>query len=204
MFYKLMAEYGLNIDGGPRLLNLVNGESNYFEFDRSEIASSSHETPFVFGDGARCNRVMTNFFTNNFVYRPDLRSNYVYCPIQYPNANHSNNLANVTNQITPHENITINSGIVFNDYINGVVYMHLILQTTDVISGVQHLLTGVPTPTENIQHYAPIVESNSLYTNATKLVPIFISRSLNTVDNRSYLGANQIIEIDLVYRTKRQ
>ena len=201
MFYRLMAEYGVDVEGGPRLLNLVNGQNNYFEFDRSEIYSTSNATPFVFESGARCNRVMTNFILSNFNFKPDSRNNYVYCPIQYINRNHTNNIENITSSITTHENITINSGIVFNDYINKVVYMHLVLQTTGVITATQTILSGVPTPIEHIQHYCPWVASDSLYATATDLVPIYISRADNTVVNRTYLGANQTFEIDLVYKT---
>ena len=187
-FYKLQAEYGMTVTGGPKLLYIKNGQSNFFEFDRVEIASSSNQELFVFTPTyARCNQVL----------------DVVTFPLQYGVTNHQNNVKNITSALTAGTNVSIAQGSVFMDYSRQVCYVNLVLQTSSAVSANTTLLSGLPTPIDHVMTYERIATTTDLYTKPSDDTVLYISRSLNpsSIVNRSYLPANSTITVNLTYKT---
>lgn len=202
-FYKLQAEYGVSGEGGPKLLNIQNGQNNFFEFDRIEIASDSYQEPFVFAPtNARCNQVEVKFMTKSFTFSLTSDRNIIHCPVQYGNTNHQNNVKDITSTLTLAENVTMPQGKVFVDYIHQLVYINITLQSSAVISANTSLVTGLPTPIEHVMMYERYATSTNLYTKSSDDTVLYISRSLvpSTIVNRTTISTNSTVNINVVYK----
>ena len=202
-FYKLQAEYGVSGEGGPKLLNIQNGQNNFFEFDRIEIASDSYQEPFVFASTyARCNQVEVKFMTKSFTFNLTTDRNIIHCPVQYGNTNHQNNVKDITSTLTLAENVTMPQGKVFVDYIHQLVYINITLQTSAVISANTSLVTGLPTPVEHVMMYERYAISTNLYTKSSDDTVLYINRSLvpSTIVNRTTISTNSTVNINVVYK----
>lgn len=203
-FYKLQAEYGMTVTGGPKLLYIKNGQSNYFEFDRVEIASSSNQELFVFTPTyARCNQVLVKYMTTSMTYTLTSDVNVVTFPLQYGVTNHQNNVKNITSALTLAENVSIAQGSVFMDYSRQVCYVNLVLQTSGAISANTAMVTGLPTPIEHVMTYERVASSTNLYVNPDADTVLYITRSSapSTIVNRTYIASGSTITVNLTYKT---
>ena len=202
-FYKLQAEYGVSVTGGCKLLNIKNGQSNYFEFDRVEIASTSNQQPFVFTPTyARCNQVLVKYMTTSMTYTLTSDVNVVTFPLQYGVTNRQNNVKNITSSLTLAEHVSIAQGSVFVDYLRQVCYVNIVLQTSAAIAANTSIVTGLPTPVDHILLYERVAASTNLYVKPSDDTILYITRSLNpsTIVNRLGLGASATVSVNLAYK----
>lgn len=181
IFKGLMAEYGVSVEGGPKLLSLENTHSNYFEFDRIEIASTSSSDPFTINtDNATNNKIVINYMSNNFKFNNNNTfNNHVYISSGYGSNNLSNEVKWITNDLVLSEGVSIYTGGVFVDYLNRICYINVALRNISTINQGNDILYGLPTPREHVRIYTPITSGNDVEGTPQTIANLLISKSIS-------------------------
>lgn len=181
IFRGMMAEYGISTTGGPKLLYLEHTHSNIFEFDRVEIASTSGTEPLTINnDNNSNNYIIFNYAAQNFTYDNTNGANNVVKVLSgYGSRNLSNNIKNITSNLTLAEGVTIYTGGVWVDYINRVCYINVLIRNSADIQPGEDVLSGLPVPKEHVRIYTMSTNGSNPEARPADLQNLLISRSIS-------------------------
>lgn len=202
-FFNMLAEYGVNIEGGCKLLNCNDGENNNFYFERVEIASTSSQNAFVFGDNARSNNCFVKFMTKNVTFNNlNSNKNIVNFDSNFATSNGANNEKVINSQLSFGSGVSLYTGSVFVNYIKRICFINIVLRCISTLNIGDEILSNIPVPIDHIRAYLPYTTGNDADATPQNIANIYISRSTSPgkIVARNTINYGASIPINLCYK----